>query len=170
MSAIVPDAKILLYILVFTTTFAFPGITLLFLHWQKVISNIQLEDKKERMMPLIATLMFYYLGYYILGTNNVSGLLRAFFLGAIISLTLTFFVNIFWKISAHLIGIGGIVGLILAMSFRLHANLLPFLMIIILLAGLLGTARVVLKSHNPLQVIAGFYLGLIVVYSTVMLY
>jgi hypothetical protein len=170
LSAIHPDAKKWLYILVFVTTFLFPAISLLFLLWQKLITNIELNDKKERLLPIIITLTFYYLGYYFLGINNVSGLLRAFYLSAIISISLSFFINIFWKISAHMIGIGGIIGLILVISFKQNLNLELILIIAVLIAGIIGTSRIKLKAHTNLQIIAGFYLGLITVFTTLFIY
>ena len=168
LSAIPPDAKLWLYILVFVTTFLFPSISLLFLFWQKLITNVEVNDKRERLLPIIITLAFYYLGYYILGINNVSGLLRAFYLSAIISITLSFFINLFWKISAHMVGIGGIIGLILLISIKQNLNLEFILIIGVLLAGIIGSSRIKLEAHNPLQVIAGFYLGLITVFTTLL--
>lgn len=170
LSAIPPDAKMWLYILVFVTTFLFPSISLLFLFWQKLITNIELDDRKERLLPIIVTLAFYYLGYYILGMNNISGLLRAFYLSAIISISLSFFINLFWKISAHMIGIGGIIGLILAISFKLNLNLQLILIIAIFIAGIIGASRVKLEAHSQLQIFAGFYLGMITVFTTLLLY
>ncbi len=170
LSAIPPNAKMWLYILVFVTTFLFPAISLLFLLWQKLITNVEIEDNKERLLPIIISLGFYYMGYYILGINNVSGLLRAFYLSAIISISISFFINIFWKISAHMIGIGGLAGLILAISFIQSLNLLLVFIFTILLAGIIGSARIKLKAHNSLQIIAGFYLGMITVIATLFLY
>ena len=170
LSAIPPDAKMWLYILVFVTTFLFPSISLLFLFWQKLITNVEVNDKRERLLPIIITLAFYYLGYYMLGINNVSGLLRAFYLSAIISITLSFFINLFWKISAHMVGIGGIIGLILLISIKQNLNLEFILIIGVLLAGIIGSSRIKLEAHNPLQVIAGFYLGLTTVFITLLLY
>jgi len=170
LSAIPPNAKMWLYILVFVTTFLFPAISLLFLLWQKLITEVEIDDNKERLLPIIISLGFYYMGYYILGINNVSGLLRAFYLSAIISMSISFFINIFWKISAHMIGIGGLSGLILAISFIQSLNLLLVFIFTILLAGIIGSARIKLKAHNSLQIIAGFYLGMITVITTLFLY
>ena len=138
--------------------------------WQKLITNVEVNDKRERLLPIIITLSFYYLGYYILGINNVSGLLRAFYLSAIISITLSFFINLFWKISAHMVGIGGLIGLILLISFKQDLNLQLILIIAVFIAGIIGSSRIKLEAHNPLQIIAGFYLGMITVFTTLLLY
>jgi len=169
-SNLVPEAKQLIYILVFISTFLFPVLMIPFLLWQKIIKNIYAETSKERVVPMLLTLIFYYFGYYIIGSNNISGLIRAFFLASIISLTVTFFINIKWKISTHMIGLGGLVGLVIGISLRLDVNLIIYLILLIFISGIVGAARLKLNSHNILQVSAGFYIGVLIVLSTILYY
>jgi len=169
-SNLIPEAKQLIYILVFVSTFLFPLLTIPFLLWQKIIKSIYVKTTKERIIPMLLTLIFYYFGYYIIGSNNISGLIRAFFLASIISLTTTFFINIKWKISTHMMGLGGLVGLVIGISLRLDINLIVYLIILIFISGIVGAARLKLNSHNILQVSAGFYIGILIVLSTILFY
>ncbi len=169
-SNLVPEAKQLIYILVFISTFLFPVLMIPFLLWQKIINSIYVETSKERVIPMLLTLVFYYFGYYIIGSNNISGIIRAFFLASIISLTVTFFINIKWKISTHMIGLGGLVGLVIGISLRLNINLIVYLILLIFISGIVGAARLKLNSHNIIQISAGFYIGILIVLSTILFY
>jgi membrane-associated phospholipid phosphatase len=72
------------------------------------------------------------------------------------------FITIRWKISAHAAAIGGLLGGFLTLAFRLQENPVLILSAIILAAGLVSSARLILGKHTVPQVIAGFFLGLII--------
>ena len=84
-----------------------------------------------------------------------------FALGGALTCLVVLVVNRWWKISAHAAGIGGVVALI----YQIHVqclsafNLLWVFIATILLAGILGTSRLLLKRHTVLQVLAGFAVG-----------
>ena len=85
--------------------------------------------------------------------------LIAILMGICVALLIALCINFFWKISAHMIGIGGLLGGLMGVA-RIHL-INPYLLFIavLLIAGLLGTSRIFLKRHTPLQVYAGFSLG-----------
>jgi len=72
-----------------------------------------------------------------------------------------------WKISIHLASIGGIIGLLLAVSFRTGTNPLLLVTGAFLVAGIVGTARIYLEKHNLIQVVAGFMLGFLGIFLPV---
>ena len=82
-------------------------------------------------------------------------------MGACVALLFSLCINFFWKISAHALGIGGLLGGIMGVA-RIHL-INPYwgFIIILLAAGLVGTSRIFLKRHTPMQVYAGFCLGFI---------
>ena len=58
-----------------------------------------------------------------------------------------------------MIGVGGLLGGLMGVA-RIHLiNPYPAFMVVLLIAGLLGTSRIFLKRHTPMQVYAGFSLG-----------
>ena len=81
-------------------------------------------------------------------------------------------VTLWWKISAHMAGIGGL----LVFAIHVHVdgyNVLDMKMIIamlVLLAGCLGSSRIFMQRHTFMQVLAGFANGLVVVYLTCTLF
>jgi len=70
------------------------------------------------------------------------------------------FVTIRWKISAHAAAIGGLLGGFLMLSIRLQENPVWILSALILISGIVGSARLILGKHTSTQVYAGFMLGL----------
>ena len=61
-----------------------------------------------------------------------------------------------WKISLHLTGMGAVVALLVVMNVVGVGNMLVPLMVAILCAGALASARLYLGCHNGWQVLAGF--------------
>ena len=82
-----------------------------------------------------------------------------FVLGGGIALGVLVGINFFWKISAHMTGLGGLAGGITGLVLELQVNLQDYFVIAVLIAGIVGTARMYLKSHSFLQIAAGWLLG-----------
>ena len=61
-----------------------------------------------------------------------------------------------------MVGLGGILGLIISVSQLIKFDMTLFYIIIILIAGLVGSARLILDEHKPYQLYLGFLLGFIV--------
>jgi hypothetical protein len=85
-------------------------------------------------------------------------ILKAEILGAILIVLLAGIISRFWKISLHLLAIGGVVGIFIALQL-MEGGVLYLLLIFILLSGILGVARIKQKAHNHTQVYVGFLLG-----------
>ncbi len=170
LSNLIPEAKRLLIGIIFITTFIFPLISLSILRWQRFISSFSLEERKERLLPMLTTLMYYYIAYYIINTNHIQGIIKEFILSVIIALTISFFLTLKWKVSLHMIGVGGIMALIISISLKLNTNLSAFLIIWTFIAGLIGSARLYLNMHNLRQIALGFVTGFSAVLLTILLY
>ena len=84
----------------------------------------------------------------------------------LVAMGITLLVNFVWKISAHCIGIGGLLGGLMGVSRIYHLNPYPSLMAWILLAGMLATSRLYLEKHTPTQVYIGFCLGFICTFAS----
>lgn len=153
--------KLTLYGLIAAFTCFMPALNAFFLLRNGFIKSLQMETKEERRIPFITTAIFYFSTYYLLNHNSIPVVIKLMILGATMSIVLAYFINFFWKISAHMIGMGGIVGAMIGISIRLHFDQNFLILILILLSGILGFARLQLKSHQPMQIYAGFFLGAI---------
>ncbi|MDG1475524.1 MAG: phosphatase PAP2 family protein [Vicingaceae bacterium] len=158
----VPEGlKQVVLILVGTSTFILPLLISVLLLNRKMINSLEMETQQERIIPYSFTIAFYIFALYMLNQLPIPPLIFKFIIGATLSLIIAFIVNIKWKISAHMIAIGGLSGAILCISILMGIYVTPYLLLSMLVAGLVGSARLVLKVHTPSQVYIGFAVGVI---------
>ena len=69
------------------------------------------------------------------------------------------FINVWWKISTHTAAIGGVAGALVSYSVAFNFNPLWWLCLVLMMAGAVGSARMILRQHTLSQVVAGFLIG-----------
>lgn len=162
---------------VFLSTFFIPGFAVAMLRFTGLISSLELKTKQERIGPYVITGMFYiWMFRNFLGNAQVPTAFSAFLLGAAIGLFIAFFINIFSKISAHAVGMGGLLGMVIITlllfshdTFLINlgsigayeVSMYWVLMLTVLLAGLVGTARLILQAHEPTDLYGGYLVGFV---------
>ncbi len=159
-SMIIPQAaKWQILGMIFLITFLFPLFMMILFQRIGIIKSLYMKTKEERTLPYLMTIIFYYLASYLLKQLQISPIFYYFILGATFLIILTLIINFFWKISIHMIGIGGMLGTLMGLSFLWMIDI-PFLIILLVLcSGITGFARLKLNAHNPAQVYSGFLLG-----------
>ncbi|MCD6068611.1 MAG: putative rane protein [Bacteroidetes bacterium] len=155
------NVKLLLLAMTISFTCFLPVFNLYVLKRLKLITSLYLDNGKERTFPYVITSMFYLGMAYLIRDFHIPGIYISFLVGAAATILLTAIINLKWKISAHMMGIGGLAGSILAVSLILGQNFLMWFCFIILAAGLTGFARLELNAHTPKQVYVGFSLGML---------
>jgi membrane-associated phospholipid phosphatase len=159
-SMIIPgNAKWNIIGLLFIITFILPVIMNYFLLRLKVIKSFEMREREERIFPFIITIVFFYLAYYMTKGLGIDPLFSYFSIGATFVAVMALLINFFWKISIHMLAIGALFGLVLGTSLNFVVNNTLLLFCIILVAGLVGFARLKLKAHTHAQVYVGFLLG-----------
>ena len=160
---------VLIYCIVIFCTIILPLISIFWLIQKGRVSSLEMSNHKERSLPLVKTVIWMSVGYYLLeNALFYTPILKAELLGAIIIILVAAIISKFWKISLHLLGIGGLVGVFIALQV-IHGALLYLLILFILLSGILAVARIEQKAHNYAQVYAGFIVGLSVELITILL-
>jgi len=164
---------IVLVFYVLSTTFVIPGLGISLLKPLGLIADLEMQDKQQRTGPYIITGIFYLWAFKNFMGGAVPMLFAKFVLGATIALFFAFFVNIFFKISAHATGMGALVGMLLLLSFEWKSEVLGIgsvllslnavLAIAVLFAGLVGTARIALNRHTVAEVLQGYAAGFVAV-------
>lgn len=130
------------------------------------VSSMFIENQRERNWPLLLTAGIYAAGYYwVLHSRAVPAFIQLFLLGAIMTMLLAALINIKWKISLHMIGIGGFCGGFTILYFFSQEGNPLYLALAFVFAGVLGTARLLLSAHTALQILGGFLLGFAVEFS-----
>jgi hypothetical protein len=158
--SISPQVQRIIISLVFITTGAMPVITALLLLQKGAIRSMEMESIEERRIPFITTAVYYLSCYYLLQQLPIPRILGLMVLGATVTIFIAWLLSFRWKVSIHMIGIGGFTGLLFAISQILGAPLLPAIILIILISGVLGSSRLILNAHTPAQVYSGFLIGL----------
>lgn len=149
-------------IIVSAITFVIPTIIILFLKKFKVIKTLTMERRDDRVIPILimATSLYitsrFFNGIYVLGIYNF------YLICSTLLCMIVFWVNLFWKISLHSIGWGGFVGILYIYTTILAEIFLPYFIISIIVAGIVCSARLYLKSHDSAQIYVGFITGFMV--------
>ena len=136
-----------------------PFLTLGILHSLGRISDFRIDNRRERLLPLLIGTVCYVLCALTFSKIPSAIFLRKFMLAAACCEAMCFVVSLRWKISLHLTGMGAIVALLVVMNIVGVGNMLLPLSVAILGAGALASARLYLGCHNPVQIFAGFFGG-----------
>jgi hypothetical protein len=164
------DMKKWMLVIVFLCTFIVPVAFIPYLIYQKLLWTVKMEIRSERYIPLVVSFVFNLFCYYLIQRiPAIPDVYSSFLLSSILAILLTLVVTVKYKISIHMVGAGGLVALIAYLAFNLKVDLQFYLAISIFLAGLIGTARLILKAHSPDQIYLGFLAGFSVVFATLSL-
>lgn len=173
--ASITQGKDVFVLIVFLSTFLIPAFSVLMMKLLGLVSSIELKDKQERIGPYILTGVFYlWVFRNILDNPDIPLAFKIFALGATIGLFMAFFVNLFSKVSMHAVGMGGLLGMVVITMLRfsyenfavqigansLQVSMHSLLMLVILLCGIVCTARLFLGAHDPRDLYGGFMIGL----------
>ncbi len=172
-----PSSK-LLVLRIFLSSFFIPFFSISMLRFLGMIESMEMKDKQERIGPYIITGLFYtWIFWNAFNSQQIPTAYAMFVLGSVIGLFLAFIINIFTKISAHAVGMGGLVGMVLITMFMfsyvtdsftinfwvigaVQMNMTMLLMVVLILAGLVGSSRLILKAHEPADLYGGYLVGL----------
>lgn len=133
-----------------------PVLSLGVLHSLGRLSSYRVDDRRERLLPLLIGAVCYVLCALTLSKIPSAIFLRKFMVAAACCELLCFVVSLRWKISLHLTGMGAVVALLVVMNVAGVGNMVFPLVVAVLAAGALASARLYLGSHNAPQVLAGF--------------
>ncbi len=145
-----------------------PLIFLSVLRHFKLVKDLHVEKREQRFFPYMFTALCYTVAAYYLYYCHSPQWFVMFMVGSAVTVLIMALINLKWKISAHMAGIGGVVALV----YQIHVqglsafDLFWMLCITIMVAGLLGSARLVLNRHDAWQVLAGAVVGFLSVSLT----
>lgn len=154
---------------IFINTCVIPVIFTLFLKWRKIISSLELHDRQERTVPFLFTFIFFCTNYYLLRGISLPGPIHSIMLGSAISVGVAFVMNFFTKVSIHMIGIGGLFATFFGLSQVMMIGLVPLLLVLALVGGVVGSARLLREAHTQRQVYVGWLLGFCSIYFPLVL-
>jgi membrane-associated phospholipid phosphatase len=140
-----------------------PAVSIVIMIKFKMVSSIDLHDRKERWAPYLLVILYYLLSYGLLRYYGptLPTEVFSFILSVIVSLLLSLTINFFWKISVHMLGQGGVFGSLISLSILHRADVSIIIIACLLMSALTGFSRLRLNAHTHQQVYAGFVLGMV---------
>lgn len=153
--------KLIVLAVVYCFTILMPMLTIFLFQKINGWDIKELSHREKRFIPYILTIMAYVFCLLMMYKLNLPRYMSGIILATLIAMVICIFINLKWKISEHMTGMGGVVGGLIAFSFLFNYNPVWWLCFFILIAGMLGTSRIILKQHTLGQVLSGFVVGVI---------
>ncbi len=164
-----PDLRSAVLVFLFSTSFVFPILAIGLLWAAGLLKSLSMDDKKDRLLPHLFTLLVYIgLAWFFFHYLPMIALLGYLMAGIAVSVGITALITIFWKISSHMAGVGGLLGFQVAIiSGSNNSELLMPIIVSMLICGTVAGSRFYLRAHNWQQLGAGFLLGMVISSATV---
>ena len=153
--------KLIVLGVVYCFTILMPTLTIFLFRKINGFSPEDLGERKRRFMPFLLTITSYVFCLVMMHRLNIPWYMTGIILAALIMMVICIVVNLKWKLSEHMAGVGAIVGGLVSFSALFGYNPVWWLCLFILIAGVLGSARIILQLHTLGEVLVGFAVGLI---------
>lgn len=151
-----------IYIVLMLSTILLPLISVFLLIRIGQISSIEMNIQKERPAPLLIAAIYLSCAYYVLQNILVfAPILNSMLKGAIIIMFCASIISAFWKISLHMLGVGGVFGVLFSLNF-LFGGLSLILIVALFTCGILAVSRILEKAHSHTQIYVGFIIGFLI--------
>ncbi|MEP7279931.1 MAG: hypothetical protein ABI813_14875 [Bacteroidota bacterium] len=123
------------------------------------IQSIYLRSQKDRIIPYIVCMIFYFWAWYVSRNLHDSPSLVAMLLAVFLSCIAGMMANIYYKISMHGIAAGVLLVLFTWMAF--NGMFLPgfWLAAAMFVTGLICTARFIVSDHSSFEIYSGLLVG-----------
>ncbi|MBO7047158.1 MAG: phosphatase PAP2 family protein [Prevotella sp.] len=122
---------------------------------------IQLGNKERRMVPYVISILCYFACAYWMDYLHIPHFMSNIVTAALFIQIVCALINVWWKISAHMAAIGGVAGALFVFAEVFGFNPVWWHCLVFVVAGILGTSRMILRQHTLLQVVAGFLVGIV---------
>jgi len=144
-------------------TIFYPALTVLLLKGLGFIKSIFLKTQRERIVPYIATNIFYFWMFLVFKNQpEVPLILTSYMFGIFIASSAGLIANIYFKISMHALAIGSLCGLMLLIIFSGFTYAVFLIaMLIFLVTGIVCTSRMIVSDHKPIEIYSGILIGIL---------
>lgn len=159
---IMPTAyKLFVLGVVYCFTILIPTLSIFLFRKINGFAAIELTERKKRFVPFLLTIMSYVCCLFMMRRLNIPWYMTGIILAALVAMLVCTLCNLKWKLSEHMAGMGLIVGGLVSFSALFSYNPVWWLCLFIFIAGLLGTARMILQHHTLGEVLTAFAVGLV---------
>jgi hypothetical protein len=159
LSSIPFQVKKILFFIVLMNNVLVPLAMLPFFRIRNIITSYTIENRSERIIPLVTGSILYIITAFIFFRFPVPDFFKSFIFATAILAVMVTFINFRWKISIHGAGSGALTALVVVLGLKTGAPLTWYLVAAILAGGLNLSSRLRLDSHDPSEVWIGFLVG-----------
>ena len=151
--------KLVMLAMVYLLTVVAPSLLIHLYRLCQGWTSHELGRKERRLVPYIISIVCYFACFFWMEYCNTLRVISIIVGVALTSQMVCALINIWWKISTHTAAIGGVAGGLVSYSIAFSFNPLWWLCFVLILAGAVGTARMILRQHSLSQVVTGFLVG-----------
>ncbi len=151
--------KLQVLIMVYLFTILLPTVMIHLYRRYQGWTPIELGHRERRMVPYVISIMCYFACIYVMERLHMPHFMGAIVVAGLAVQIVCAIVNVWWKVSTHTAAIGGMAGALFAFAEYLGFNPVWWLCLIIIVAGMVGTSRMILRQHSLSQVVGGFWIG-----------
>ncbi len=170
-----PEGKLIFMVYFFVNSVVIPGLAILLMKMLGLIKSLQMETARERIGPMIVVFILYmWMFINFRKEPDIPLILVSIMLGTVLASALAFIINVMSKISLHMTGMGGLLGAVAIIflhrqsagldfhileEITVHVHAVLVLIFVLLMAGLVASARLFLNAHRPSEILQGIILG-----------
>ena len=153
--------KLQVLTLVYVFTILLPTVLIHLYRRYQGWNMIEAGHKERRMVPYVISILCYFFCIYLMDLMHIPHFMGTILSAALFIQIVCALVNVWWKVSTHTAAIGGVAGALFVFGELFNFNPVWWLCIVLVLAGMLGTSRMILRQHTLAQVVAGFLIGVV---------
>ena len=151
--------KLVMLAMVYLLTVVAPSLLIHLYRLCQGWTSHELGRKERRLVPYIISIVCYFACFFWMEYRHTPRVISIIVVVALTIQMVCALINIWWKISTHTAAIGGVAGGLVSYSIAFSFNPLWWLCFVLILAGAVGTARMILRQHSLSQVVTGFLVG-----------
>ena len=151
--------KLVMLAMVYLLTVVAPSLLIHLYRLCQGWTSHELGRKERRLVPYIISIVCYFACFFWMEYRNTPRVISIIVVVALTIQMVCALINVWWKISTHTAAIGGVAGGLVSYSIAFSFNPLWWLCFVLILAGAVGTARMILRQHSLSQVVGGFLVG-----------
>jgi hypothetical protein len=144
-------------------TVFFPAFAVLLMKGLGFIKSVFLRTQQDRIGPYLSSMIFYFWTAWVFFKTEpqLALILPSFMTGVFLTTVVGLLSNIYFKISMHAMGMGGMLGLFLIVMLYNTMLMTWPLSIALLITGLVCTSRLIVSDHTTKEVYWGLFFGLL---------
>lgn len=154
-----PDFKFYILAVVYFFTILMPTFLIHLYRRYQGWTLIELGSRERRIVPYVISILCYFTCLYTMERMHTPFFMRSIVSSALLIQVFCALINVWWKISTHTAAIGGVAGALFVFSEIFRFNPIWWLCLVLVVAGVLGSSRMILRQHTLLQVVVGFIVG-----------